>query len=371
VDGASAVAEGTVVQRVVDPVRGEVDRPAAAVPALAVTLDRPVQYARAGVALDRVLRVHVQSADTAARVATVRLELPRGHAADSAARTVTLSRYDARATVAFRLRGTLAAGRHAVRAVAESNGERFAQGYELVDYPHMRPQRLYRPAETAIEAVDVALPARAAVAYVPGVSDNVAPLLADLDPAVLGGADLSRFTHLVIGPRAYGSSPALRAANPRLLDWVRAGGTMLVQYGQYEMTQPGVMPYPIALGRPARRVTIEESPVAATDPAARVLSAPNRIGDADWRGWLQERSTYMPESADPRYQTAVALADPGEPANPNAILVAPLGRGTYVYTTLALFRQLPAGVPGAARLVANLLAARAAPDAPAAAAAGR
>ena len=378
VDGASAVAEGTVVQRVVDPVRGEVDRPAAAVPALAVTLDRPVQYARAGVALDRVLRVHVQSADTAARLATVRLELPRGLVADSAARTVTLSRYDARATVAFRLRGTLAAGRHTVRAVAESNGERFAQGYELVDYPHVRPQRLYRPAETAIEAVDVALPARAAVAYVPGVSDNVAPLLADLgldltivDPAVLGGADLSRFTHVVIGPRAYGSSPALRAANARLFDWVRAGGTMLVQYGQYEMTQPGVMPYPITLGRPAQRVTIEESPVGATDPAARVLLAPNRLGDADWRGWVQERATYMPQSADARYQTAVALADPGEPANRNAVLVAALGRGTYVYTTLALFRQLPAGVPGAARLVANLLAARAAPDAPAAAAAGR
>jgi hypothetical protein len=145
----------------------------------------------------------------------------------------------------------------------------------------------------------------------------------------------------------------------------------VVQYGQYEMTAPGVMPYPITLARPAQRVTIEESPVAALDGAAGgagVLAAPNRIGDADWRGWVQERSTYMPQSADPRYRTAVSLADPGEPANPNAVLVAPLGRGTYVYTTLALFRQLPAGVPGAARLMANLLAARAAPGAPAAAA---
>ena len=94
------------------------------------------------------------------------------------------------------------------------------------------------------------------------------------------------------------------------------------------------------------------------DPAAGVLTTPNRIGAADWAGWVQERSTYMPQTADPRYHTVVAINDPGEPPNPNGILVAPVGRGTYVYVTLALFRQLPAGVPGAARLVANLLAAR-------------
>jgi hypothetical protein len=376
--GAEAMPHARVVHRRVDPVLGEVVRPLAVAPAVSVTLDRAVQYAPAGTPVDRVLRVRLRSASTRARPVTVRLELPAGLAADSAARTATLAGYDAEATVAFRLRGRLAPGRHLVRAVAESEGERFAAGYQLVDYPHVRPQRLYRPAEVAVEAVDVALPPRAAVAYLPGVSDNVAPALADLglavtvlDPAALGTADLSRFTHVVVGPRAYEASPALRAANARLLDWVRAGGTMVVQYGQYEMTAPGVMPYPITLARPAQRVTIEESPVAALDGAAGgagVLAAPNRIGDADWRGWVQERSTYMPQSADPRYRTAVSIADPGEPANPNAVLVAPLGRGTYVYTTLALFRQLPAGVPGAARLMANLLAARAAPGAPAAAA---
>jgi hypothetical protein len=176
---------------------------------------------------------------------------------------------------------------------------------------------------------------------------------------------------VVVGPRAYEAHPELRAANARLLDWVRAGGTMVVQYGQYEMTAPGVMPYPITLARPARRVTIEEAPVAVVDAGARVLAAPNRLGEADWRGWVQERAIYMPQTADPRYRPAIAIADPGEPPNPNAVLVAAVGRGTYVYTTLALFRQLPAGVPGAARLMANLLAARAAPAAAAAAAGGR
>jgi hypothetical protein len=340
-----------------------------------------VQFARAGTPLDRSLRVHLRSADTTARAITVRLELPAGLVADSVARTVTLAGYDARATLTFRLRGTLAPGRHAVRATAESGGERFAVGYGLVDYPHVRAQRLYRPATVAVEAVDLRLPERARVAYVPGVSDNVAPALADLgldvavlDSASLGTADLARFTHVVVGPRAYEANHALAAANGRLLDWVRAGGTMVVQYGQYEMTAPGVMPYPITLGRPAQRVTLEEAPVRVVDAAAPVLAAPNRIGAADWTGWVQERATYMPQTADPRYRTAVALADPGEPDNANAVLVAAVGRGTYVYTTLALFRQLPAGVPGAARLMANLLAARApaaAPNAASGARAGR
>jgi hypothetical protein len=162
---------------------------------------------------------------------------------------------------------------------------------------------------------------------------------------------------VVVGPRAYEANAALRANNARLLAWTAAGGTMVVQYGQYEMMRPGVMPYPITLGRPAQRVTLEDAPVTPVDPAARVLTAPNRLTAADWQGWVQERSTYMPATADPAYRTAVALGDPDEPANPNGILVAPVGRGTYVYVTLALFRQLPAGVPGAARLVANLLSA--------------
>ena len=375
VDGAYTVVEATGVRRAADPVRGDVARPAAAVPAVAVALDQAVAYARAGVPLDRTVPVTLRSADTTRRTVTVRLALPAGLAADSAARTVTLAGHDARATVRFRVRGTLAAGRHVLRAEAESNGERFATGYQLVDYEHVRPQRLHHPAETAIEAVDVALPARASVAYVPGVSDNVAPMLAQLglpvttlDPARLADADLSRYTAIVVGPRAYEAHPMLVAANARLLDFARAGGTLVVQYGQYEMTQPGVMPYPITLGRPAQRVTLEDAPVAPVHAAARVLAAPNRIGAADWQGWVQERATYMPQTADAAYVPVVRMQDPGEPPNANALLVAPIGRGTYVYTTLALFRQLPAGVPGAARLFVNLIAAR--PEAAATAAAG-
>jgi hypothetical protein len=215
-----------------------------------------------------------------------------------------------------------------------------------------------------ITALDVRVPAGIRVAYVPGVSDNVAPALQQLGVAVtvvpaseIGRTDLSRFTTVVVGPRAYEAHGELAAANPRLFDFARRGGTLVVQYGQYEMTQPGMMPFPITINRPHDRVTHEEAPVTILDENAKVLRAPNRISQADFADWVQERSLYMPRTFDELYRPVIAISDPGEALNRGGILVAPLGRGTYVYTTLAFFRQLPAGVPGAARLFVNLLSA--------------
>jgi hypothetical protein len=286
---------------------------------------------------------------------------------DSAARRVTLAAGEERELL-FGWRGTLAPGAYGVTAEALVGRDRYTAGSVTLDYEHITPQRMYFPAMMQLEAVPVSLPARIAVGYLPGVGDNVAPMLRQLDvpitmldPATLDRAELSRFTTIVVGPRAYEAHPALRAANGRLLDWARAGGTLVVQYGQYEMTQPGVMPYPITLARPAQRVTREDAPVTALDPRARVLTTPNRIGAADWNAWVQERALYMPATFDAAYRPVLAMHDPDEPENRGALLVAPLGRGTYVYTTLALFRQLPATNPGAARLFVNLLAARAEP----------
>jgi hypothetical protein len=130
-----------------------------------------------------------------------------------------------------------------------------------------------------------------------------------------------------------------------------------VQYGQNEIQTPGILPYPVTLGRPAARVTDETAPVTVLAPGASLLASPNRITDSDFRDWVQERSTYMPTTADPHYQRVFEMHDPGEPPNENAVLIVPIGKGAYVYNTLALFRQLPSGVPGAARIFLNLIAA--------------
>jgi hypothetical protein len=196
------------------------------------------------------------------------------------------------------------------------------------------------------------------------VSDNVAPTIEQLGipVTIVGAGALSQLAPgrtpvLVIGPRAYEANDTLAANAGAVLEFARRGGTVVVQYGQQEMMQPGVLPYPITIERRADRVTEEDAPVRVLDPASSVLTYPNRITERDFAGWVQERALYMPRTFDPRYHAPLSMNDPGEASNQGAILVAPVGRGMFVYTTLSFFRQLPAGHAGAARLFVNLLAA--------------
>jgi hypothetical protein len=223
---------------------------------------------------------------------------------------------------------------------------------------------MYRPSTIALRVADVTVPSGLRITYVPGVSDNVAPVLQQLgftlsvvQPAALDTFDLSTTDVVVVGPRAYDAHPELVTNNPKLLAWVQRGGTMVVQYGQFEMMNPGIMPFPVTINRQQDRVTEEDAPVRILDPQSRLLSTPNRITPADFEGWVQERALYMPRTFADVYKPLLSMNDPGEPANDAAILVASYGSGTYVYTTLSFFRQLPAGVPGATKLFVNLLAA--------------
>src|SRR5205085_5317733 len=180
-------------------------------------------------------------------------------------------------------RGTLPEGRFRIEAKAESEGHRYATGYTLVDYDHNRPQRLYRDARIELSAVNMQVASGLAVAYIPGVGDIVAPMLAQLgvpitivEPDKVAAMDLSRFTTVVVGPRAYESSPALVAANPKLLDFARHGHTLVVQYGQFEMANAAIMPYPVTIVRPGDRVTEENAAVRVTDPTSPILNTPNK-----------------------------------------------------------------------------------------------
>ena len=364
IDGVPfTVDAGPVVYRYADPARGERRRPVASVPAIGITFRDAVQYARVGVPLDRLYTLQVRSSSSAPRGVSVTLSLPVGLTTDSLVRRVALAPFGS-SNVSFRVRGKLAAGKHYVSAEASSNGETFMHGWVPIEYDHIRPMRYYRPAGVEINAVEAALPKNAQVAYIRGVGDNVAPMLQELgvnvtmlSPEQLATTDLSLFGSVVVGPRAFAASPVLTAQAGRLQDYARAGGTVVVQYGQNEIQATGILPYPVTLARTAERVTDEKAAVRVLDPRSLLLSFPNRITDADFNGWVQERSTYMPSTADPHYQHLLEMHDPGERPNENAVLVAPLGKGAYVYTTLALFRQLPAGVPGAARIFLNLLAA--------------
>ena len=237
---------------------------------------------------------------------------------------------------------------------------------EIIDYPHIRPRALTRPSVAQIRVARVALPALSHVGYVRGAADRVPEALLAVGVPLelinadsLARGDLSHYDAIVIGSRAYETEPALVANNGRLLDYARNGGLLIVQYQQYPFVDGGFAPFPLSIARPHDRVTDENAPVTELDPVHPVFHYPNEIGAADWRGWIQERGLYFAHSWDTTYLPVLEMHDPGPPTPPaelkGGLLIAPLGRGTYVYTGLSFFRQLPAGVPGAYRLFMNLL----------------
>jgi hypothetical protein len=355
------VKEEPVSYRFLDAVRGDIQRPIAVTPRLSVTLDHRRELTRAHTQLERFFNVTLRSAVTRAMPVTVSLNLPSGLSADSASRTVTLDSAGTR-TISFRVRGRLNPGTHTVSASATADGATYSAGYVPIEYEHISPQRMYGPARTTLSAIDLRVPNNTQIGYIQGVGDNVAPSLEQLgipvtiiDPRTIPAIELTKFSAVVVGPRAYEAHRELVDNNNYLLAYVERGGTLVVQYGQYEMMRPGIMPYSIAISRPHDRVTEEVAPIRILDTRASAFNRPNEISAADFSGWVQERGLYMPRTFDERYHPLLELNDPGAPPNRGGIIVAPYGKGLYVYTTLAFFRQLPAGVPGAARLFVNLL----------------
>ena len=354
---------GPVIYRSSDAVLGEQNRPVGGVPPLSLTFDGALEWIPTGKPIDRRVRLTIKSYAASPRTMRFETLAPAGIRVDSLPPSLTLAAGDEK-EIFLRLRGQLKAGRYQFGVVAVTPEGRYGEGFRTIEYAHIRPIRLYRSSAIYLQAVDIAVPAALSVAYVQGVGDASATYLRQLDipvtmvqAAELPLLDLSRFSTVVVGPRAYEAHRELEVYNARLLDFAKKGGTVVVQYGQTEMTRPGVLPYPITLARPARRVTEEDAPVTVVDPKSSLLSSPNKIADSDWARWVQERAVYMPSTIDPHWATPLEMHDPGEPPNNGALLVAPLGKGMYVYTTLALFRQLPAGVPGGPRIFVNLLSA--------------
>ena len=266
-------------------------------------------------------------------------------------------------TVTLRPPATVRPGMFELKAAAVGGRERSEGALTIIDYEHIRPRAVVHPSTAELRVARIALPALTQVGYVRGASDRVPEALQAvgvpivlLGPDTLARGDLSRYDAVVIGSRAYETEPALVASNGRLLDYVRGGGLLIVQYQQYPFVTGNFAPYRLSIARPHDRVTDETAAVTALDPASPALHTPNEIGPEDWQGWVQERGLYFAHDWDPAYTPLLEMHDPGDPPLQGGLLQAALGKGIYVYAGLSFFRQLPAGVPGAYRLFANLLA---------------
>jgi LmbE family N-acetylglucosaminyl deacetylase len=347
-----------------DQVLGEVRRPVQIVPRVGVRLEPSAGvWARNGGA--RTLTVTLQHGAPDTTRGVVRVEVPAGWSV-TPAQAFLLSRPEEAARFAFRVTpgASAAPGRYEVRAIARADeGQEFGLGVEVIDYPHITSRLLPSRPVTTVHLADLALPAVARVGYVRGAADRVPESLREaglavdlLDRAVLERGDFSAWDVIVIGPRAFETDTALVEHGMRLVDWVRRGGRLVVQYQQHAYFTGGQLPLPMALPpRGHDRVTDAAAVVTVLKPDAPPFSGPNRITAADWDGWVQERGLYFARSWDPGWAEFMALSDPGEPPLRGGLLAARVGQGTYIYTGLSFFRQLPAAVPGALRLFLNLL----------------
>jgi len=318
--------------------------------------------------VERDIRVTVRRNGPGPADATVRLVVPDGWSADPASQPVQLSRADEAVTVRFMLRpgASAPAGKYRVRAIVDADGQEFARGFQVIEYPHTRRQHLFHDASTDVRVVDVTVPDGLKVGYIMGVGDQVPPAIEQIgaDVTMLGTddlawGDLSRFDAIVTGVRAYERRQDLRAYNHRLLQYAAEGGVVLVQYNKYEFNQAQYGPYPAQVS--SGRVTDEHSPVKVLEPEHPVFTTPNRITGSAWQNWTQERGLYFLGERDPRYVDLVELTDPFE-YNPEprrgALVEARVGRGRWIYVGLGLWRQLPAGTEGAYQLLANLISLR-------------
>ncbi len=306
---------------------------------------------------------------TAARAGergSLRLDVPAGWTVSPASRPFVLAKAGEKTRLAFTLTAPAQTATGTVLAVAEIGGVKFSHQRTEIRYDHIPLQLLQAPARLKVAAFDHATRGKA-VGYLPGAGDDTVEALEQLGYAVktLTGNDLTSdklrgLDAVVIGVRAFNERTDLAANFPGILAYVEAGGTVIAQYNRpngLKAQQLGPYKLSIAGPAPALRVTEEDAPVVFLAPDHAALTRPNRLGPADFVGWVQERGAYFPSSWDEeRYVPVLAMNDPGEQPLKSSLLVAKHGKGFYVYTGLAFFRQLPAGVPGGYRLFANLLA---------------
>jgi LmbE family N-acetylglucosaminyl deacetylase len=389
-DGQELTFDEPVLFRRTDPVKGEEIRPFLVEPPVTLDLEEDVVVLPDD--RPRTVRVTVRAAETpttrggpppltpsivaaatgeeardAAAAATkvdgtVRLGLPSGWRVTPAARAFSLAPGTSE-SFEFTVHPPERPGVAALTAQAVAGGRSWSLSLRRIEYAHLPPLTWFPEAGARAVHVDLARNA-SRIGYVSGPGDEVPRVLRQMGFSVtpLGAddllrGDLARFDAVVLGIRAANTRAELKEGLPRLFEWVEKGGTLVLQYNtSFEQVTEQLGPFPLKLGRD--RVTVEEAPVTILAPEDPLLTGPNRIGPADFEGWVQERGLYFPSTWDERYTPLLGMADPGEKETRGSLLVARHGKGTYVYTGLSFFRQLPAGVPGAMRLFANLVAGR-------------
>ncbi|MBI3651374.1 MAG: PIG-L family deacetylase [Acidobacteria bacterium] len=352
--------------RFADKALGEVRRDLKIAPAVAVNVaPNLIVVPLSTTPVEREVNVSLTNNLKSGAKGRVKLDAPKAWAVTPASVDFTLQREGERATFAFKIKAAPNAteAEKNLTAVATLEGREFKQGDQVLSYTHIEPRFLYRPSTVRALALDVKVAANLHVGWIEGAGDDFANALARLgvqvhtiDANELATGDLSRFDTIVTGIRVYEVRPDVVANNQRLLDYVKNGGTLVVQYNKNEYARGNFAPFPIKMPeRGFERVTDENAVVTILAPSQPLFNAPNKITERDFAGWGQERGAYFLTEWDSHFIPLMACHDQGEADKKGGEVIAEYGRGLYVYTAYAWFRQLPNGVPGAYRLIANLV----------------
>ncbi|MBI4460374.1 MAG: hypothetical protein HY648_10000, partial [Acidobacteria bacterium] len=342
-------------------------QPLAVVPPIGVWIEPRVAIFPLRSGATQVLQVKLRNNTSAEKRATARLKLPPGWSSNPPARSVVLANKGEEASVQFEVSAprvsssTAEAERLTVQAIAQVGQQSFSTGYQVIAYPHIPTRYWFQPSLADFLRLDVKTSPGLRVGYVMGTGDSVPEALQQLGVSVelmsaeeLANQDLGKFDAIVTGIRAYEVRKDLAANHERLMDYVNNGGVMIVQYSRPLGNSPPLGPYPLNLGN-TPRVTVEDAPINILEPAHPIFHLPNEINQEDFEGWFQERGAYFMESWGPEYRPLLESHDPGEPPQKGGMLFAPHGKGFYIFTAYLWSRQLPAGVPGAYRIFANMV----------------
>jgi hypothetical protein len=363
-DGVTIAMDRPAEFRSSDRMLGEQRTQLKVVPALSVRLSPDVAVIPLVGNHQKQFSVSIENQSPAAVDGDVRLVLPAGWTMIPASQPLKFARQGEKTSVSFMVTAPATAGDFTVSAVARIGQQEFKTGYTTIAYPHIETRHIYAPAQSKVEVFDVKTNITS-VGYIEGVGDTVPDSLRQLginvtmlSPEDVATGDLSKFRAIVLGVRAYYARDDVRNYNKRLLDYVANGGNLVVQYNRSEdVGNIQFGPYPFTINN-NDRITKEEAPVKVLQPNHPLLNTPNKITQSDFDGWVQERGLYFFGANDAQYTELLGSTDPlpnnaGEKVG--LLTVARVGKGTWTYVGLGLWRQLPAGVPGAYRIMANLI----------------
>lgn len=359
VAGLRLKAERPLIYKYTDPVKGEIYRPFEILPPVTVNITEKVLVFTPG----EVKNVNfLIKANTPEVKGILQLQLPDGWIASVENSEINLKNKNDEVILSAKISCVNNSGGGELNASVKLNNQSYSQSIQRIEYDHIPYQFILSDAKVKLVLPDVKKTGTN-IAYIPGAGDEMQACLkqigynvTELTDEMIASSDLSKYDAIITGIRAYNTNERLQQHYSKIMQYIENGGNLIVQYNTNSRVGPVIAkigPYPFTVTR--NRVTDENAEVIFTKPQHKALTFPNKISNADFEGWIQERGIYFAGDLDKNYETIFKMKDPGENEQEGSLIIAKYGKGNFVYTGLAFFRELPAGVPGAYRLLANLI----------------